>query len=76
MFSPEAADRIGSQLDELKRQAQTLSADVRLYAQIENEAALRAVEVCAAIPASGMGIGSNSNGQRSQRVANVGLLLF
>lgn len=49
MFSPEAADRIGSQLDELKRRAQTLSADVRLYAQVENEAALRADEVCAAI---------------------------
>jgi len=49
MFSPEAADRIGSQLNELKRRAQTLSADVRLYAQVENEAALRADEVCAAI---------------------------
>lgn len=49
MLSPTAADRIGSQLDELKRRAQTLSADVRLYAQVENEAALRADEVCAAI---------------------------
>lgn len=49
MLSPKAADRIGNQLDELKRRAQTLSADVRLYAQVENEAALRADEVCAAI---------------------------
>ena len=49
MLSPTAADRIGSQLDELKRRAQTLSADVRLYAQVENDAALRADEVCAAI---------------------------